>query len=127
MVEDRITDGRRIAQLLASEIRGRDDGPLGPLSVVDVQDAEPTPGGEFAYTVARGDETVAKVFVHPERARLRFSAAPERVLAAAEAAGLRARPLGGEPAGALVFVESGADVKKVLDVFRSLEAAEDGG
>lgn len=126
MVEDRITDGRRIAQLLASELRGREDGALGALAVADVQDAEPTPDGDFAYRVVREDETVAEVFVHPDRARVVFKTAPERVLEAAEEAGLRVRPAGGgENPKILVFVESGAAVKHATDVFASLEIPED--
>jgi|GEM_PF-105886 len=54
MVDDEITDGRRIAELLASELTGRRDGELAALSVVDAdRDVEPTVGGARAYDVER--------------------------------------------------------------------------
>jgi len=50
---DRVTDGERIAELLASELAGRDRGPLGRIEVVDVREGvEPASGGAFAYGVA---------------------------------------------------------------------------
>lgn len=70
MVEDRVTDGRRIAQLFASEIRGRSAGPLGAIAVVDVHDADGSPSGQFAYGLDRGDERLAAVYVHANRASL---------------------------------------------------------
>ena len=59
MVEDRVTDGERVAQLLASELSGRSDGELDRFSVVDADpDAEPTPEGTVAYRIAvDGDRT----------------------------------------------------------------------
>ena len=56
MVVDEITDGRRIAQLLSSEVHGRESGSLGRLSVVDAdRDVEPTEFGAFAYGIDLGD------------------------------------------------------------------------
>ena len=41
MVRDRTTDGVRLAELLSSEIHGRESGPLGRLAVTDAgRDAE---------------------------------------------------------------------------------------
>jgi hypothetical protein len=55
VVDDRLTDGRRIAQLLASEL----DGPGGVLAAVAVtdadRDADPTPDGAYAYRVTLRD------------------------------------------------------------------------
>ena len=92
MVEDELDDGKRIAQLLASEITGHERPPLGRLSVENADpDAEPSLDGTFAYEVARD-------------------------------AGLRVRPKAVEPPRLLVFVESGAEVKRALPVLRALAA-----
>jgi len=75
MVEDRITDGRRIAQLLASELTGLERGPLADVAVVDADtDVEPTPEGAFAYRVTHDGTAVAVVRVTPETARLTVQA-----------------------------------------------------
>lgn len=128
MVEDRIRDGRRVAQLLASEVRGREDGPLGPLAVTDVREAEGTPDGEFAYAVERDGERVAEVYVHVERARVEFRAGQEAAVEAAREGELRVRPKAVRPPRTLVFVESGAEVKRAADVLAAVsERIEDGG
>ncbi len=69
MVEDAITDGRRIAELLASELTGLQRGPLGAVSIVDAdRDAEPTPDGTLAYGIALDDERVGSVEMRPTAA-----------------------------------------------------------
>lgn len=144
MVDERITDGRRIAQLLAAELRGHERGPLARLAVVDVRDAEGTEHGEFAYGVAllpagetaarrnpeaeRRDDTerLADVYVHEERARVEFRLAPDVAAevgsaeAEKEASGLRVRPKATRPPRTLVFLESGVAAKRVLPVFRAV-------
>jgi len=71
MVEERITDGKRIAQLLASELTGLERGPLGSVSVANADpDVEPTADGALAYRIDAGGETVGTVVVTPETARL---------------------------------------------------------
>jgi hypothetical protein len=56
MVEDRLTDGVRIGQLLASEIAG-DRGRLDGIAVTDGDpDVEPTADGALAYRLVRVDE-----------------------------------------------------------------------
>ncbi|MFB6165643.1 MAG: hypothetical protein ABEJ31_10835 [Haloarculaceae archaeon] len=129
MVDERITDGKRIAQLLASELSGRESGPLGALAVVDADpDADPTPDGTFAYGVDRDGERLADVFVQPDRARVELRRNVEAAMAAAErvreGTALRARPKAVDPPRALVFVESGAAVKAAVDVL--VAAGEDG-
>lgn len=166
MVEDRITDGRRIAELLASEIEGRTDGDLGRFAVSNANhDVEPTVDGARAYDLVRidgenrtggddrteegdrfdendqideGDRTekerqiveggqFARVFVHPDRVHVEFGAGRSAAVEAAERAGLRVRPKATRPPKTLVFVESGAEVKRVIDVVaaagRSVENA----
>lgn len=71
MVEDRITDGRRIAQLLASELTGLERGPLGDVSVVDAdRDVEPTADGAFAFGIEIDGRSLGEVYVTPDTARL---------------------------------------------------------
>ncbi|WP_276272496.1 hypothetical protein [Haloarcula litorea] len=71
MVEDRITDGKRIGQLLASELTGLERGPLGSVSVTEADpDVTPTADGAFAYAVTDGDERIGEVSVTPGTARL---------------------------------------------------------
>lgn len=113
MVEERTTDGKRIAQLLASEADGRSDGGLGSLSVENAdRDAEPSVDGTLAYEIHRDGEPFADVYIHEDRARVEVRAAPSTVAEAAEREGLRVRPKAVEPPRTLVFVESGAEVKR---------------
>ena len=147
MVHDRLRDGTRIAQLLASELTG-DRAVLARVVVVDADpDIEPTADGARAYRVilarserdiAVGDRghteltddageptAIATVFVQPERARVEFGSAPAAAADAAETKQLRVRPKATRPPKTIVFVEDGAQVKRVVDVFRRVvEAAE---
>ena len=123
MVEERLTDGRRIAQFLASEVTGHDDA-LAALSVTDADpDVEPTPDGTFGYGIDRGDDRVASVFVQPDRARVEFEHAVDVAADAAREEGLRVRPKAVEPPRTLVFVENGAQVKWMLSVLRAVASA----
>jgi len=128
MVEERVTDGRRIAELLASEVEGR-AGALAALSVADAdRDAEPSVDGTRVYGVVRssGDtETeIARAFAQPDRVRLELSLAPERALADARERNLRARPRASEPPATLVFVESGAATKRAADLLGAVASGE---
>jgi hypothetical protein len=120
MVTHELDDGVRIAQLLASDLLGHEDG-LADVTVTDADpDVEPTPNGARAYRVRAAEQPLATVFVHPERARIEFEAGQEAALDAARDAGLRVRPKATEPPRTVVFVENGAEVKRVL---RVVEAA----
>jgi hypothetical protein len=127
MVDDRLTDGRRIAELLASELDGLGDA-LARVAVTDAnRDVVPTPDGALAYRIALRDDaerTVAEVFVQPDRVRVEFVAAPD--VAAAATAALRVRPKAVRPPRTLVFVEDGTEVKRVLPVFETVVASLDG-
>ena len=129
MVEDRLTDGVRIGQLLASEISGN-EGRLRDLALADADpDAEPTPDGALAYRIVRGDEggertadegtsagaeagdavLVAEVYVQPDRARIEFvgvddgdAELPRVAAAAADEAGRRVWPKAVRPPRTLV-------------------------
>lgn len=143
MVADRLDDGVRIAQLLASEVTGN-EGRLRGLGVTDADpDAEPTADGALAYRIvaeagatdgdvdvtaetetADGDATVvAEVYVQPDRVRIEARVGPEAVAAAAASAGLRTRPKATRPPRTLVFVEDGAGVKRALTPLTALRDA----
>ncbi|WP_049969820.1 hypothetical protein [Haladaptatus cibarius] len=120
MVEDRTTDGVRIAQLLSSELDGREDPPLDSLAVINAnRDVEPSEDGTLAYEVERseqgGNERVASVFVHPDRIRMELTEGIESAEKTARKADLLVRPKAVEPPRVLIFVEQGAHVKRAVD------------
>jgi hypothetical protein len=139
MVGERLTDGVRIGQLLASEISGN-EGRLRDLALEDADpDVEPTPDGALAYRVVRdgddpGGDLVAEVYVQPDRLRIEFVARSgergdetDRPAVAADAAsdaGLRVRPKAVRPPRTLAFVEDGAQVKRALSAFEAVVDAE---
>jgi len=127
MVERELDDGTRIAQLLASELTGREAGPFADAVVTDADpDVEATPDGARAYEVTFGDVRVASVFVLPERVRVEFAIGLDAAKRAADDADLRTRPRATTPPSLLVFVEDGAEAKRVLPVFRAaLDAARE--
>ncbi|WP_115865145.1 hypothetical protein [Halorussus litoreus] len=122
MVEDRTTDGTRIAQLLSSEVSGREDSGLDALDVANADpDVEPSEDGELAYEVVRDErdadsDALAEVYVQPERIRVEFREGVDAAAEAAEAVGLRVRPKAVRPPRTLVFVEDGGEVKRATDV-----------
>ncbi|MFC7116262.1 hypothetical protein ACFQH2_16715 [Natronoarchaeum sp. GCM10025703] len=147
MVEKRVTDGVRIAQLLSSEIDGRVDGALGRLSVTNPDRAvSGTADGDRAYDIEWTEERVedpddsrrqhasgegcriAQAFAHDDRVRIELSAGQEVAADRAESEGLRVRPKAVHRPKTLVFVESGAETKRaaaVLDVVSAALAEND--
>lgn len=121
MVEERLRDGRRIAQLIASEVTAD-----ATLSAVEADpEAEPTLDGAFAYGVADdGGERVAEVYLHPDRVRVELLANPSAAADAAADAGLRVRPKAVRPPRTLAFVEDGAQAKRVVPVVRAALSAD---
>lgn len=117
MVEDELQDGIRIAQLVSSEITGHEDDPFGDLAVENADlDVEPTVDGAKAFDVTLRGAVLATVFVHPDRAHLELRSGLEDARFAAADRGLRVRPKAAEPPRLLVFVENGAEAKRVLGV-----------
>jgi len=117
MVETRIEDGHRIAQLLASEITGRETGPLAEMAVVDADpDVTPTADGAFAYGIDHDGDRLADCYVQPNRAYLEVRRGVDAAADSAAENDLRVRPRAVDPPHALVFVESGAAVKRAVDV-----------
>ena len=125
MVEERITDGKRIAQLLSSEIHGRNDGVVGSLSIVDADpDVEPSEPGTLAYRIERNGRPFASVTVEPNRCRLEFlpGASAETLIEDVKSYdGLSTDRSSDTPA---VIVECAAAVKRTVDVIRAV--AEEG-
>ena len=138
MVDERLDDGVRIAQLLSSELDGRTDGGLARLTVANPdRTVEGTVAGERAYDVYRDVPTedsrteppreraaagslLAQVFVHEDRVRIEFREGVNAAAAAAtEASRLRVRPKAVEPPRTLVFVGDGVGVKRVVPVFEA--------
>ena len=127
MVEDRTTDGKRIAQLLSSEVDGREDSGLAALSVANADpDVAGSADGELAYEIASDGDVLAEVYVHDDRVRIEFCEAVEAAADAADEKGLRVRPKAVRPPRTLVFVEDGAEVKRATDVVvASLQVGDD--
>lgn len=126
MVDREITDGDRIASLLEAELQGFEDPPFDAIEIdelrertVSIDESGENPATtEPAYRVSRDGDPLFEVVVHPERIYLEFSRLQAEIRDAAEAAGLRVRPRATWPPATLVFVERGADVKRVIDVLR---------
>ena len=142
MVEDRLRDGKRIAQLLASELTG-DQATLAHVVVADADpDVEPTENGAFAYRVIhvadsdalgtddRGRPTlaadspaavdaelteIATVSVQPDRACVAFSVAPERAAGAAADTELRVQST--DTDDTTLLITDGVEAKRVVPVF----------
>ncbi|MES3516699.1 MAG: hypothetical protein PPP58_03435 [Natronomonas sp.] len=138
MVKDRIRDGKRIAELLSSEIHGRDDGPLSALAVADADRDVDSEAGGFAYGIDRvadgrtknsgaegeretapeANRRIADVYVHADHVRVVITAGVEPALRRAADAGLTVDRDGDRSPA--VLVEDGADAKRALRVFRVL-------
>lgn len=132
MTDERVTSGRRIAELLASEVTARTNGPLSHLTLVDVHsEVDGSETGTFAYAITLDDDDdtttrLAEVFVHPDRVRLEFHAGIDSVSAVGEKANLRVRPKAVEPPRVLVFIEDGGEIKRALDVISAAISATHG-
>ncbi|WP_017344300.1 hypothetical protein [Halorubrum sp. T3] len=133
MVTDRLADGVRIAELLASEVTGNESDLRG-LAVVDAdRDVEPTADGALAYRIAdegsgtdeSATEALVEVYVQPDRALIEAVVAPDAAADAAKEVDLRARPKAVHPPRTLVFVEDGAQVKRALGVLEAVGNASD--
>lgn len=120
MVDRRLSDGVRIARLLASELEGH-GGRLAGVTLADADpDAEPTADGTLAFAVERDGRRLAAVYVHPDRARIEFVDAPADAATAARERGLRTRRVAADPPRTVAFVEDGAAVKRALRAFEAV-------
>lgn len=116
MVENTITDGKRIAQLLASEITGLETRALKRVSVTDADaEAMPSDGGTIAYRIAVEGAELATVLLYPEYIELEFETEPSATDAASD---LRTD----DPT--VVTVTTGAEVKRAVDLLRETARKE---
>ena len=116
MVSDSITDGKRIAQLLASEITGLQTGGLGAVSVAEADpEAMPSDTGTLAYRVVDEGSELAAVYLYPAYVELQFAVPrpPEQTVDSGDLV---------EADNETVQVTTGADVKGAVDLIR--EAVE---
>mgnify|MGYP007124933563 CR=1 FL=1 len=121
MVEGRVTDGKRIAQLLASELSGLETGPLAEVAVTDAPpDVEPSPEGPVAYAVEYRGSQIGSVSVYPDRARLRLEGGADAV----EATDISAPTERTDESTVDLSIESGAAVKRGVDALRAVLAEQ---
>lgn len=113
MVKNSVSDGKRIAQLLASELTGLETGALDRVEVGDADsDAMPSDGGTFAYRVTVDGEELATVTLYPAYAELAFALEPATTDSRLD--------VSGDPPTA--SVTSGALVKDAVDLIRETAA-----
>jgi hypothetical protein len=117
MVERRVTDGKRIGQLLASELTGLQTGVLADVSVVDADpDATPSEAGTEAYRVTHDGAAVASVLLYPEHVTVCLQGEhvwPDRL-------GVGETPAVERQGGDSLRVLDGAGVKRAVDAVRDL-------
>lgn len=122
MVEDRITDGKRIAELLSSELSARETGPLAAVEVIDPdQDATPSKDGTPAYGIAINGSEAGVVTLFPEYARVTLSVGVDTAVETAAEVGV---PVRREEGTVVLQVESGAAVKPATDVIAAVESKQ---
>jgi len=116
MVEDRITDGKRIGQLLASELSGREQGALGRLAVTDADpDATPTASGTAAFSVTADGQRLATAELYPDAVVLTlWDPEPVDSEAIEDRADREGLPVETDETVAIT-VPSGAAVKRAVD------------
>lgn len=129
MVEDSLSDGRRVAELLASECTGLATGPLEDVAVTGADpDVEPTEAGATAYRITHEGNPVATVSVTPSVALLEFEATvvePVDLAAVVEDVEHPDLLLADDDAATTIRVESGAGVKAAVDVLWQVLSVSD--
>jgi hypothetical protein len=117
MVDREITDGRRIARLLQAELDGLERPPFDAIAVTnETAHADTEPPDNRIFDVEFAGETLATVYLQPDRISLEFNDGLPAAKEQAAAADLRTRPKATTAPGLLVFVEKGASVKRAVDV-----------
>ncbi len=113
MVEDKITDGKRIAQLLASEITGLKTGSLGAVSITDADpDAMPSDTGTLAFRITNEEIELAKVYLYPAYVELQLAEEPPG----------QTGDLSPTANQSIVQIPSGAKVKDAVDLINETAA-----
>jgi hypothetical protein len=117
VTDDRITDGKRIAQLLASELSGLERGPLDAVSVGDADpDATPSERGTEAYRVTHRQDPIATVRLYPEHATVRLHGDRTWSTASAEAGSGGGLSVDGSD----LQIGTGGAVKRAVDAVADL-------
>jgi hypothetical protein len=117
MVEDAITDPKRIAELFASELTGLATGPLAAVTVVDADpDATPSPDGTVAYALESDGKRVGRVSLYPESAVVDLGDGVAAESSALERDGLAVEETDD---GVVLRLSIGAAVKSAVDVVRT--------
>lgn len=120
MVDERVTDGTRLGELLASELDNRTDTGLARIEVRNVDEAATaTPAGTEAYEIWIDTDPIATVSLYPDQVELRFPAPEAPVLELADSVGLTGSKIP-ENDSVVVWVDDGAEVKRVVEVFVGL-------
>ncbi|WP_135663844.1 hypothetical protein [Halorhabdus rudnickae] len=107
MVEDRITDGERIAEVFRAEIAGRETGGLDRLSITE----------DGTTTVLLDGAPLATVEPGENGLEIRFQRAKEMVRTTAGDAGLETRSENGP---VTIVVESAAATKRATDLLATI-------
>lgn len=120
MVRDSITDPKRVAQLLASELTGLATPPLDRVTVADADEsASPSPDGSVAYTIVVDDHDIGRVLLYPDSAVVELDGSPvpssndEQLTVETDTDETR------------LFLSSGVAVKRAVDVLRDALAKQD--
>jgi hypothetical protein len=130
MVERRISDGRRLGQLLASELTGLSVGVLADVSVTDADpDARPSESGTEAYRIAFEGTVVASVRLYPEHATvcLRGERAWPDDVRPSETEPTRPSETEACTPASVLRVTDGAGVKRAVDALRDTLGEEPDG
>lgn len=116
MVEETVTDPKRIAELFASELTGLATGSLSTVEVVDAdRDAVPSPQGAVAYAIAAHGQEVGRVLLYPDACVVVLDSPGDEVPAVSRE-GLEVEA---SDDGLRLMISTGAAVKGAVDILRS--------
>ncbi|MFB6254827.1 MAG: hypothetical protein ABEI06_09460 [Halobacteriaceae archaeon] len=119
-MENTIDDGKRIAELLSSEVTGHETELLDEMTIVNVnEDVSPSVEGDRAYDINYRSSQMASIFIHEDRAHIELREGLESAKEAAHNQDLRIRPVGTSPPHLTIFLENGADVKQVIPILKA--------
>lgn len=114
MVKDTITNTKRIAQLLASELTGLETPPLDRVSVTDADEsATPSPDGTTAYTIAVDGSDAGRVLLYADSAVVELDG-----IEASDSDGGTHLGIDTTADGTRLSLYSGISVKQAVDVLR---------
>lgn len=121
MVEESITDPKRVAQLLASELTGLETPPLDRVSVADANEsASPSPDGTVAYAIAADDHDIGRVLLSPDSVIVELDGVS---LPSSDTDHLTVES---SEDGTRLSLFSGVAVKRAVDLLRDALAKRDG-